>query len=162
MLPDLLRERIKAKYEELQSLRKVGELYGVSHITVRNIVNGLYKDKPERRGPKPKTTRRQETRIRRAVTKLGADGSRVTAKKVQDHCELGHLSTRTIQRRLRSMDFEFKEASRRIVLSKAHKKSDCNWRPVGSSLNRIGAKSFLLMKSASIQMALIHGSLGSE
>lgn len=106
MIEDKLKKKIKVSYEKLQSLRKVAHLYKVSHSTVRNVVNNLYKEEPEKRGPKKKTTSHQENCIKVAINKLEAKGSRVTAKEIQYQCELYHLSTRTIQRIIRSIDFE--------------------------------------------------------
>lgn len=123
MLSKDLSERIIRAYEELGSYRKVAERFHVSHPTVRKYVLGLHESQPRRRGPKPKTSRRDESRISRAVSAMESREERVTARKVQVQCDLKHLSTRTVRRRLSSMDLSYRKAKRRIVLTREHKES---------------------------------------
>lgn len=122
MLSKDLRERIIESYEELGSYRDVARKFKVSHPTVRKYVLGLHKAEPDRRGPKPKISRRQESRMNRAINGMESREERVTARKVQQECELQHVSTRTVRRKLRSMDFSFGKAQKRIVLTEQHKK----------------------------------------
>lgn len=120
MISDEIKSLIYDRYEELGSYRKVAAMFNVSHGSVRNIVQNRGKTNLAKRGPK-KTTKRDETRIKRTVSKLTEIGGRVTATKVQDKCELDHISTRTVRRRLSAIGLKHMSASSRIVLSKLHK-----------------------------------------
>lgn len=116
-----LKERIIRAYETSGSYRAVAKQLAVSHVTVRKYVLGLHEKEPKRRGPKPKTDRRDETRINRAVAAMEERQERVTARKVQEQCDLQHLSTRTVRRKLSSMDLAYGKAKKKIVLTKKQK-----------------------------------------
>ena len=60
--------------------------------------------------------------MKKAVERILKDGARVTGRKVQNQCDLDHVSRRTIQRKLSAMDLVYAEARSKIVLSKDHMK----------------------------------------
>lgn len=121
MLSTDLKDRIIKAYNTLKSYRAVANQFSVSHVTVRKYVLELHEKEPKQRGPKPKTNRRDESRIRRAVASIEERQERVTASKVQEKCDLQQLSTRTIRRKLSSMGLSYGKAKKRIVLTTKQK-----------------------------------------
>lgn len=102
MISDEIRKLIRHRYQELGSYRKVAELFEVSHGSVRNIIQNRRKSGPDKRGPEPKLTSRDQSRIKRTVSRLSATGAQVTAARVRAECSLDKVTTRTVQRRLRA------------------------------------------------------------
>lgn len=121
MLSNDLREKIKRKYRQLKSYRAVARHFDVSDITVKRIVEDLYVKDKRKTGPAKKITRRQETKIKKEVCRIIQTEAQVTARKVQRECSLDNVSTRTVQRQLRSMAYEFNEAMQEIVHTAKHK-----------------------------------------
>lgn len=131
MLSNDLKERIIRSYEALGSYRAVAAQFQVSHATVRKYVLKLHESDPKKRGPKPKTNRRDESRISRAVSAMEGREERVTARKVQIQCDLHHVSTRTVRRKLCSMDLTYGKAKKRIVLKPEHKEKRLEFARIG-------------------------------
>lgn len=123
MISDDLKERIKAKYDEVKNFREVGRIFTVHHATVKKVVLGLYKGESSRAGAPKKTTKRDESRIKRVVTNISNRGERVTATKVQSECSLDKICLRTVQNRLRELGNKFGKASRKIVHNKQHREA---------------------------------------
>lgn len=123
MLSEDAKNLIRNLFREYGSYREVARLAKVSDKTVRSIVLDLYVKDKRRPGPKPEIKPRETRAMARSVGKILAEGSRVTARKVQAECALERVSTRTVQRKLKSMDMTYQPAKMRIVLTAQHKKS---------------------------------------
>ena len=114
MISNDLRERIKARYEELKCFRAVARIFAVHHITVKRVVQNLHKGEESQAGAPRKTTKRDESKMRRAVARISSQGQRVTARKVQSECNLDMVCLRTVQNRLHELGMKFGKASRNI------------------------------------------------
>lgn len=123
MFSEDLRARIRSQYEKFGSYRKVAELNSISYTTVKKIVLNLYKSDKKRQGPKPKISVRQERQMNRQALKLISENSRVSARQMQVNCQLNHVSKSTIQRKMRTMEFVYKEAMNKIMLSPLQKEN---------------------------------------
>jgi len=120
-LSEDLRERIGSAYREMKSYRKVSSLFNVSHNTIKKVVLDDYKKDKGKPGPTPKTTRRDERKLKKTTSRMLRNGERVTARKIQNECGLLHLSLRTVQRRLAASN-SYGKAKKRIVLWREHKR----------------------------------------
>lgn len=115
MISEAIRNLIKKLYSEYGSYRKVAKFAGVSDYSVRTIVLGLHKTVKKKPGPKPKIDQYTERMIVRAAKRAIKNNREVWASRIQAECDLQDLSTRTIQRKLRSLGIRLKEAERATI-----------------------------------------------
>lgn len=116
-----LHTKIKEAFEKLGNLRQVGRNFGVSHQTVKYIVE-TDQDKPKKkRGRKFKLNRAQTLAIRREVRKANDEGRKLTAQKVKELCSIDNLCSESVRLNLRRLHFVHKDAFQTIVLTKKHK-----------------------------------------
>mgnify|MGYP000860321285 CR=1 FL=1 len=114
---------IKDLFSRCKSCSEVASTLNVPRMTVYRIVrrdDGKIKAK---RGPLSAITNRQSTAMKRMVRNYNQTGARVDAKRIKEELKFGHVTTRTIQRHLKRMKFEYKTAISTIMLSSAHKKA---------------------------------------
>jgi transposase len=94
------------------------------------MVKTDYNRPKKKRGAKPAISKREKTRMKRVCERLSKNDEKVTSKKVQKNCDLT-VSTRTIQRTLKKIGYNYKKAKVELVLSKAHKTARvdiaCTW-----------------------------------
>jgi len=119
-LSEDMKTRIKERYEQLKSYRKVAGMFSVSHNTVKKIVLNEYKAEKRKPGPKLKISNREKRAIKNATSKMLKRGERVTSRKVQKEAGMNQVSLRTIQRRLAEL-YSYKKAKRQILLSPEHR-----------------------------------------
>lgn len=123
MLSEDLKNLIRNLYQEYGSYRKVATLAKVNDKTVRRIVLDLYVQDKQKPGPKPEISQRETSKIKRASTKITTSGQRLTAPRIQQECNLQRVSTRTVQRKLKSMGMVYKNVKKSIILTPAHKET---------------------------------------
>lgn len=74
--PDL-RERMRARYEDMRSYRAVAKIFNVHPFTVKRAVENLYIESKSHTGAPRKTTERDERKIARVVAKIKSSGSQL-------------------------------------------------------------------------------------
>jgi len=116
-----LREKIREAYSRLKNYRQVGRNFGISHQTVKYIVENHDNDNKKKRGPKSKVNRHYETAIKREIRKANAEGRKISSKDIQENCDLGHISDRTIRRTIARIGFKYNKVKQSLVLTKNHR-----------------------------------------
>lgn len=112
-------------YHEKRNFAEVARVFGICEKSVRNWVrNGVESTQKsgETRGRKKILSRSEVTRVKRQTRRLAANRERVTARKVQENCDISHVSLRTVQRTLSSLRFKYLKPSKKIVLSSKHRR----------------------------------------
>ena len=112
---------VRHLYKTHKNYAKVSRISKIPETTVRRIIK---KDdnKPKKvSGPKPKLKDRDLRAIKRVVNKCADDNRRCTSRIIKDETNLIDVSTRTIRRSLKSMNFGYKKIAKEIQLTPAHK-----------------------------------------
>lgn len=117
----------KSKKEVIKYLKETGLTYseisrklGISKCAVRHECVYKHNTNPKKRGPKFKIENKDKLRIKREIANLKKSEVRVNSRKLVTNCNL-NVSTRTVQRYLKSVDLKYKKARSQIVLTKRHK-----------------------------------------
>ena len=95
----------------------------VMNITRNSAINLYYYDKcqsKKKRGPKFKIKDYEKLRIKRQIANYTKSGEKVNRPKIKKACYL-NVSTRSIQRHLKSQHFTYNKLKPQIILSKKHK-----------------------------------------
>lgn len=114
-------EIIRQLYKQYNNYAQVGRILNIPKMTIMRIVKRDDNKDKAKRGPLGIITNRDTTIMKKTIRKYNDDKAKVTARIIQNDCNLDHVSRRTIQRHLKKIKFDYKPAKTIIKLSKKHK-----------------------------------------
>lgn len=136
MIHENIRALARRYHSDNLSYRKIANLLKISPNSVRNIILGNEAERKNKAGRKNKVDRRQQVRILREVGRLEDEGCKISATKIKINCNLDHVSTRTVRRKLAALGLHYDNANQAIQLTSEQKRKqvmfseqwiDSNW-----------------------------------
>lgn len=111
---------VRNLYDTHKCYRKVSEILQIHHSSIIYMVNNDYYKPKRKRGPPPKITNREKTKIKKEVKRLNKENKKVTASKLKESCNLS-VSLRTITRKLNELGFVSSSVPKKVPLNAKHK-----------------------------------------
>ena len=111
----------RKKREDGLSIRRIAMDLKLSKSTVEYMLK-INSERKRKRGRKRSISKRTERRMKRTVTRLLTSGEKVTARKVEEKCELD-VNVRTVQRTLYRIGLKYAKAKKKNYTNKETQRS---------------------------------------
>lgn len=112
---------IRDMYKDYGSYSSVAKNLKINRMTVARIVKRDPNRAKAKTGSPKLISARDNTLIKKIVRDCNLRGEKCTARKLQTECHLQEVSTRTIQRHMKTIKFPYLSAIKTIRLTKEHK-----------------------------------------
>lgn len=106
--------------EEGNSYGEIAKILGITRFCARSLIIYKLRKNKKKIGCKSKITKRDTLSLKREIARLNAQHEKVNSKKLMRVLDI-NVSPRTVHRHLAKIDYKYKRASNKIVLSKKHK-----------------------------------------
>lgn len=113
-------EMVHKKYSDKRSYRQIASDLDLPLSAIQSILNRKRVNLKRKTGSKSKIDKKSSLKIKREISKMHAQGEKITSPKIIKTCEL-NVSLRTVQRHLKFKDLHYKNVTKKIILSKTHK-----------------------------------------
>lgn len=116
MLSNENKKKIFELREKKMGYKKISKFLNLTRDNVRNVLKSKCKLNCLKRGPKPRLNKTLKLRIKRCINTFKNNCQKINCSKVKNECNLD-LSTRTLQRHMKTSGLYYKKIKRNIGLT---------------------------------------------